>query len=223
MMKLGRAVALAALFAVVGAPGVGFAQADMSSFAEACLADPILYDSLAGAFDGPDAGIERFCGFVVVELQPLLSDTDADLYARSITGAATDEELMNYGTFEDLNAAVMDAQNTCMVIEGFADGYDPSTVSGEDNNSGEGDGLAGRFDTAVFFDSCVATDWTDFGIVDEETQGSVCSCMTNELPLDQAEVDQLIGWYDGDSYYDDVDQSVMAIHDEVAAQCIGPV
>ena len=222
MHKFSLAVVVSACLVFVAAPGASLAEADMSSFADACRNDPTLYEELAGAFDGPEAGIERFCACVVSELQPLLSDTDADLYARSVTGDATDEELMNYGTFEDLNAAVMETQDNCMVIEGFADGYDPSTVSEEDDNSGEGDGLAGRFDAAVFFDSCTATDWTDFDIVDEDIQSSVCSCMTNALPLDQAEVDQLIGWYDGDSNYDDVDASVMAIHDEVAAQCIGP-
>ncbi|MDB5507262.1 MAG: hypothetical protein JWR75_1900 [Devosia sp.] len=221
MNKFGLAVVAAAFFAFAGAPSASFAQADMSSFANACLNDPVIYDTLVGAFDGPDAGIERFCACVVVELQPQLSDTDADIYARSMTGDATDEELMNYGTFEDLDAVVTEAQDTCMVTEGFADGYDPGAV--DEDNVSEGDGLAGGFDTAVFFDSCFATDWTDFGIVDEDTQGSVCSCMTNELPLDQSEVDQLIGWYDGYSDYEDVDENVMAIHNEVAAQCIGPM
>jgi hypothetical protein len=118
-----RHIALVALAAVLlSSPGVAFAQADPEGFLEACNTS----DDLLEQTQNDPEGLERLCTCVGDDFSANLSQTDIDLLADDLAGVASDAEKMAYETYEDLSAYASETLGNCLVIEGFADGYDPS-------------------------------------------------------------------------------------------------
>jgi hypothetical protein len=117
-----RVLALVALAAVlVSGPNTAFAQTDTEGFLEACNTS----DALLEQTQNDPEGLERLCTCVGDDFTENLSQSDIDLLADDLAGVATDEERMAYETYEDLSAYASETLGNCLVIEGFADGYDP--------------------------------------------------------------------------------------------------
>ena len=211
--KLVLPFALLALFSATPAA----AAANMSRYVAACNNDPALAETLQSAGDGMEAGRGRFCNCMAGELSKAISQGDADIYAKFVAGTMTDEDRMAHETFEDLHAFVMATENTCMVVEGFADGYDPAMVdeNGVDLN-------AKAIDSSAYYEACIAVDWEDSRLKDDFDQEVLCGCMTYSLEsmYFQEELDSLAVWYRG-APYEDVDAAVMSVHDQAAADCLG--
>jgi hypothetical protein len=117
-----RHVALAILTAslLIG-PSAAYAQTDTEAFYAACTAS----EDLLAQTQNDEEGLARLCTCVSDDFAENVSQSDIALLTADIEGTATDEERMAYETYEDLSAYASETLGNCLVIEGFADGYDP--------------------------------------------------------------------------------------------------
>jgi hypothetical protein len=216
----------ALLFAIIGlvlcAPAAAMPvdQTDMSAYYLACTHDPALAETLQFAQDGMEAGRERFCSCMVSELQSI-SQADAEIYAKFVEGTMTDADRMKHETFEDLHAFVVEKENTCMVIEGFADGYDPATEMEPQPEVDTGTNFV-QLDTDGFYAACINTNWDDSRINDGSDLSTLCDCLVANLEpsLTQHELDTLTAWYNGEIDFDALPDFVANVHENTVPDCM---
>jgi hypothetical protein len=205
------------VIALATASATGAIGAEMSRYFAACNADPAPAETLQFAQDGMEAGRSRFCNCMADELGKAISQNDADIYAKFVAGTMTDADRMAHETFEDLHAFVMDTENTCMVIEGFADGYDPGAESELDT----GTNFEQR-NTDAYYAACINADWDDARIGSGSAQSTLCECMTRNLEpaYTQDEFDRVTAWYQGELDFDSVSDYAMSVHDRNVGDCM---